>query len=128
MTAELIEKIKTVAIYDGWEYVNDDPEDYPNGYWVNEKLREAAQLENMSFHYLENLNSLHTVAMNVMDELNAKRDNLMWMGRPERYAAINKQSDIAFACMKRPINNEYTTLFHAVYDGIAFLNSFKPQQ
>lgn len=129
MTPELIEKIKTVATYDGWEYVNDAPDDYPNGYWVSEKWGGNAQLENMSFHYLENLNSLHDVAMMLLADIKEAIKHISAANlQQDKYFLNGRKRCIEYACAFPRSEDGYTALFDACYEATLLLNALKLKQ
>jgi len=95
-------QIIKIALYDGWI-------DKRNGYYE----RRGMTVPYIMLPYATNLNELHRVALDVMDEL--RKD---WSLKSERLSeAIN------YAFTFRPIRSRYTHLIKAVADGIDYLNS-----
>ena len=98
MTQKQIEQTRVIAEYDGWK--------------IDRSLayRGMGAIPTQSLNYLTDLNALHKVAMDVMQELPflSSIQHLIWC-----------------SMAKRPINGEYIDLFNAVYDGVVFLNQSK---
>jgi hypothetical protein len=112
MTQTQIDQTRVIAEWDGWEYI--EPAAFRrNGYTLH-----ASELQ-----YLTDLNSLHPVAMDVMDKLTELFNDTM---DGEVFMPVSDlEYNIKRSCYIRPINGEYIDLFNAVYEGIVYLNSTK---
>ena len=93
------EKIKEIAEFDGW--VKRDIE-FTHGRELYENDHHTQWLDSMP--YLTDLNSLHRVALDLMEKI---------VGM--------EQLAIQSAMLCRPINGQYTALVDAVYDAIVYL-------
>jgi hypothetical protein len=105
------DKVKVIAEYDGWV------DDMHNMY-VNPNYNKGTLMYLSDMPYLTSLDSLHSVAMKVLDGLFV-RDLI------DNEEAQWSRATIRQYCATKPINGEYIDLFNAVYDGIIFLNSNK---
>lgn len=47
---DLLKKTEAFAVFMGCEFVNDDIEAYPNGYYINKEIDYPFQLKDMQFH------------------------------------------------------------------------------
>jgi len=90
-------QIIKIALYDGWK-------DKGNGYYE----RRGMTVPYNMLPYSTNLNELHRVALDVMEELRGFESHYF---------------DIQHAVFNRPIRGKYTHLIKAVADGIDYLNS-----
>lgn len=112
MNQKQIEQTRVIAEKDGWTFRNngDTAELFTNGEFVM-GCHGWKETPDFPIHkYLTDLNALHKVAMDVMDEL----------------PLLSSNQHLIWCCMaKRPINGQYIALFNAVYDGVVFLNRQK---
>jgi len=98
-------QIIKIALYDGWRKL-------PKGVF-QKGIRNSADFcvyNYLSQKYSTNLNLLHRVALDVIDEMD---------GYEDKYFAILD------ALQQRPIRGKYTHLIKAVADGIDYLNTKK---
>jgi hypothetical protein len=107
MTQKQIEQTRVIAEKDGWK--------------IDRSLayRGMGAIPTHSLNYLTDLNALHRVAIDVLEDLfqlnstSINRSSIKLIGR------------IRSAVLYRQINGEYIDLFNAVYEAIVFLNENK---
>lgn len=109
MTQKQIEQTRVIAEKDGWKYLP-----HVRGF-IRRDESPMRFTPDVSMPYLTDLNALHRVAMDVMDELEAMLI----------IPALQETIKIRSKCAYRPINGQYIDLFYAVYEGIVFLNENK---
>lgn len=97
------EKIKEIAEFDGFRVVKRYPAAYGGGEPITPLITEKLACK----RYLTDLNTLHKVAMDVMDKVSSE----------------NMIHRIHNAMLYRPINGEYTDLVDAVYEAIVYLKN-----
>jgi len=96
------EKIKEIAVFDGFKA---PPKGCANPVWHNKDRNHVVRDEDMRSYYLTDLNSLHRVALDLMDKVSSE----------------NMIHRLHNAMLFRPINGQYTALVDAVYDAIVYL-------
>jgi hypothetical protein len=109
------DKIKKVAVYDGYMPMKH----MPSGYGGGEPKPPIPITLKRANKYLTDLNILHPLAMRVVDEL-----------RLNKYYPFCKtevaEEDILSACGNKPNEQgQYLDLFNAVHDGIELLEKLK---
>ena len=107
------DKIKVIAEYDGMSTFETEHD-------LFFKRGVGCTPENYDYHllhlkHLTSLDSLHPVAMKVLNSLTCE----------DKGDLPTEFWNIVNCCHFPPINGEYIDLFNAVYDGIEFLNSNK---
>lgn len=103
------EKIKEIAEFDGWENIPS------TDYMVRETKNSRESLHESNLPYLTNLNTLHRVALDVMQKLSLLRESTN-VGR--------LQAIIMRVMFNRPNSKgEYVSLVDAVYDAILYLKN-----
>jgi len=147
MTQKQIEQTRAIAEKDGWKDTGKPKRkgsEETGGEWYA-KGSVGCWLDAMP--YLTDLNSLHRVAMDVVEELSriemqTEKDYTnqpMFINGVLNEAALkarkltrieNTITHIFLSFRSRPINGQYIDLFNAVYDAIVFLNQSKttPQE
>lgn len=111
MEQELIEKIKVVAVCDGWVKRDSQP---INRKWLYTKNNNSKWLHFMDYH--TNISTLYPIAKKVCEELRE------WCGKNGRSETVkNLLINVQVA------NNKFdaSQLFEAVYYAIEFLNQNK---
>ena len=123
MTQKQIEQTRVIAEKDGWKLIGEPKyippfKCYHRGIKVIPVINpQGEEYDNWATYmpYLTDLNALHKVAMDVMEELEAMLI----------IPALQETIKIRSKCAYRPINGQYIDLFYAVYEGIVFLNENK---
>ena len=108
MLTDMTDKIKTMAEYDGYEIDETDKWD-------------IVGLDN----YLTDLNTLHPVAMRVLDELRNEFNKNSGNGEIETKLMQGGFSIKLSCCTKPNESGQYIALVDAVYKGITLLNELK---
>ena len=115
------DKIKAIAEYDGWEKREHQP---TRGRIIFDNSISSQWLDTLEHSYLTDLNTIHPVAMRVLDELETE------FIKTNKYDAVMvilpAQIVIKQACHTKPNESgQYIALVDAVYNGILLLNELK---
>lgn len=116
------EKIKEIAEFDGLKMRISANAKY-GPYWTKYDSDGLiiAEYSHECLPYLTDLNTLHKVALDVMDKLKKLFDD---SEERETYESIRDLLLlIEDALLSRPINGEYTDLVDAVYEAIVYLKN-----
>jgi hypothetical protein len=102
-------QIIKIALYDGWVKYRDSIDlNTLKKFYLYQKKDRIGRIDALVDLYATNLNELHRVALDVLDELRGFEPHYF---------------DIQHAVFNRPIRGKYTHLIKAVADGIDYLNS-----
>ena len=110
------EKTRLIAEFDGWEFVNDAPEEYPNGYWLNkdETNTNILQLEDMNYD----------LSYDWLMPVWHKFRDLRFRGNIVSVFAHSSQKD---KIIEELTNGNEETLFAALAEAIEWFNTTKKQ-
>lgn len=125
MLTDMTDKIKVIAEYDGW--YNHTSNSYPEHKYMRHPSRGMLIVGTINTSYLTDLNTLHPVAMRVLEDLETE------FTKTNKYDAIKvimpAQIVIKHACHTKPNESrQYVTLVDAVYKGIILLNELKTKE
>ena len=105
------EKIKEIAEFDGFRVVKRYPAAYGGGEPITPLITEKLACK----RYLTDLNTLHKVAMDVMDKLTELFNDTL---DGDVFVPVSDlEYNIKRSCYIRPINGEYIDLFNATIEG-----------
>lgn len=142
MNQKQIEQTRVIAEKDGWTFRNngDTAELFTNGEFVM-GCHGWKETPDFPIHkYLTDLNALHKVAMDVVEELSRIEMQIekdytnqpMFINgvlneealKARKLTRIENTINHIFLCFRsRPLNGQYIDLFNAVYKGIVYLQN-----